>query len=116
MKQGWEIKKLGEVCDIYGRIGFRGYTKQDLVTSSQEGAITLSPSNVDDGKLCFDKCSYISWDKYEESPEIMVYEGDIVLVKTASIGKCAIVTQLPHKTTLNPQFVVLKTLVYIIDI
>mgnify|MGYP000609616135 CR=1 FL=1 len=107
MKQGWEIKQLGELCTIKGRIGYRGYAKQDLVQKG-EGAITLSPSNIFDNKLNFDRCSYISWYKYKESPEIMIYEGDIIYCKTASIGKMALVEYLPEKATLNPQFVVLK--------
>ena len=73
-----------------------------------EGAITLSPSNIVDDRLDLSKCSYISWFKYNESPEIMVFEGDIVYAKTASIGKVAIVEHLPEKATINPQFVVLK--------
>ncbi|HPN23001.1 MAG TPA: hypothetical protein PK758_13950, partial [Tenuifilaceae bacterium] len=63
MKQGWEIKKLGELCTIKGRIGYRGYTKQDLV-SKGEGAITLSPSNIVNCKLQFNNSTYISWFKY----------------------------------------------------
>ena len=57
----------------------------------------------------YDKCTFISWEKYEESPEIQVLCGDILLVKTgSSFGKCALVEQLPQKATINPQFVVLK--------
>lgn len=110
MKKGWEYKSLNDLCSIVGRIGFRGYTKEDLVSNPNDGAITLSPSNIVDGELVFSKCSYINWKKYEESPEIMLKSGDVVLVKTASIGKCAVVRNLPHKATLNPQFVVLKDL------
>ncbi len=98
---------MGKVCKIFGRIGFRGYTKADLV-SEQDGVITLSPSNIIDGKIDYTKCTYISWFKYEESPEIKIFEGDIILVKTASIGKVAIVENLPKPATINPQFVVLK--------
>lgn len=110
MKEGWEYKKIDDICTIVGRIGFRGYTKNDLVSKPELGAITLSPSNIINGELSFKKCSYISLKKYEESPEIMLAEGDVVLVKTASIGKCAIVRNLPHKATLNPQFVVFKNI------
>ena len=57
----------------------------------------------------YDNCSYISWEKYEESPEIQIANGDILLVKTgSSFGKCAYVCNLPQKATINPQFVVLK--------
>ena len=107
MKDGWEIKKLGEVCTIKGRIGFRGYTRDDLVAKG-EGAITLSPSNIINDVLSFDKCQYISWFKYEESPEIQIFNGDIIYAKTASIGKVALVKDLPEKATINPQFVVFK--------
>lgn len=108
-KEGWKTKKLGEVCNIFGRIGFRGYTTKDIVSSPEEGAISLSPSNIQDGRMDYSKCTYISWYKYEESPEIMISNGDILLVKTgSSYGKSALVERLPHEATINPQFVVLK--------
>lgn len=98
---------LDEICKIKGRIGFRGYAKKDIVERGQ-GAISLSPSNIKDNKLDFSKNTYISWEKYNESPEIMVYPGDIIFCKTASIGKTAFIENLPEKATLNPQLVVLK--------
>ena len=105
--EDWEYKPIRSLCRLFGRIGFRGYTKADLVQKG-EGAITLSPSDIINYTLQFSNCDYISWGKYYESPEIMVFEGDIIFCKTASIGKCAIVQKLPEKTTINPQFVVLK--------
>ena len=103
----WECVKLKSLCSMFGRIGFRGYSRDDLVDEG-EGAITLSPSNFVDGYLNYSNCSYLSWKKYYESPEIMVENGDIVFVKTASIGKVAIVKNLPEKTTINPQILVFK--------
>ena len=105
--ESWEWVRLIDVCHIFGRIGFRGYTKEDLVAFN--GAITLSPSNIIDGKMNYDNCTYISWEKYEESPEIQISDGDILIVKTgSSFGKSAYVEGLPQKATINPQFVVLK--------
>ena len=105
----WGNIRLGDICEIKGRIGFRGYKITDLV-SKGEGAITLSPSNIIEDKLVIrDVNTYISLFKYEESPEIKVYNDDIIFVKTGStVGKVAIVKNLVDKATLNPQFVVLK--------
>ena len=104
----WEWVRLMDCCHIAGRIGFRGYTKDDLV-SKDAGAITLSPSNIVNGSMQYDLCTYISWHKYYESPEIQVWEKDILLVKTgSSYGKCALVERLPKEATINPQYVVLK--------
>ena len=107
--KGWETNLLSEKCKIFGRIGFRGYTKNDFVDTSKDGCITLSPSNIDGLSVTYEKCSYITWHKYDESPEIQIFNGDILVVKTgSSYGKCALVRNLPHPATINPQFVVLK--------
>ena len=106
----WEVVRIKNVVNMFGRIGFRGYTADDLVEEGA-GAITLSPTNIIDGELDFTNCSYLSWNKYYESPEIMIKAGDVVLVKTASVGKCALVRSLPKETTVNPQFLVFKNIV-----
>ncbi len=104
---GVEWKKLGEVCKINGRIGFRGYTREDQVEKG-EGAISLSPGNIRNQRIDFSDCTYITWKKYEESPEIMVNNGDIILCKTASVGKVSYIENLPEKATINPQLVLLN--------
>lgn len=104
----WEVTTIGQQTEIFGRIGFRGYTINDIVDEGF-GAITLSPSNIQNNKMDYSKCTYLSWAKYEESPEIKIYDGDILIVKTGSTyGKSAIVKNLRKKATINPQFVVLK--------
>lgn len=104
----WNVVPLKQITSVFGRIGFRGYNVTDLVPESQ-GAITLSPSNIQNGVMVYDKLTYLSWEKYEESPEIMIQEGDILFVKTGSTyGKTAYVEKLPWPSTINPQFVVFK--------
>ena len=106
--EDWEVVNLGSVAKVNGRIGFRGYTVADLVPKGF-GAITLSPSNIINNQIDYSNCTYISWYKYHESPEIKVRNGDILLVKTGStFGKSAFVKDLPEKATINPQFVLLN--------
>ena len=106
-------QKLGDLCKIYGRIGYRGYTVKDIVGKEQNGAISLSPGNIVNNKLFLEReNTYISNSKYEESPEIKIFNGDIIFVKTgSSYGKVAIVEGLKEKATLNPQLVVLKDII-----
>lgn len=106
----WEVCKLKHYSQVFGRIGFRGYNQTDLVNEG-EGAITLSPSNMQNGILNYDKCSYLSWKKYYESPEIMIYNDDVLFVKTGSTyGKISYVADLPMEATINPQIVVFKNI------
>ena len=104
----WEVKRLKFSCEFFGRIGFRGYKSEDLV-NKDEGAITLSPSNMQNMGMSYTKCTYLSWDKYYESPEIMIAPSDVLVVKTGSTyGKCSFVETIPRESTINPQIVVLK--------
>ena len=104
----WEECCLKDITTIFGRIGFRGYTKEDIV-QKDEGAISLSPTNIKNERICYDDNTYISNFKYEESPEIKIYDDDIIFVKTgSSYGKSAIIKNLPKKATINPQLIVFK--------
>lgn len=101
--QLFSIVKLGKLCSLRGRIGFRGYTRSDI-TSRENGVASLSPSNILDGRVSFIDCTYITRTKYEESPEIIVQEKDILFTKTGStIGKTGFVDSLQEKATINPQ-------------
>ncbi len=105
----WKEYKLGDVCNILGRIGFRGYTTEDLTNNPKDGAISLSPTNIVSGELDLSKPTYIKWPKYYESPEIMIEKDDIIVVKTgSSIGRTTRIREVLHPMTINPQFVVLK--------
>jgi len=107
----WLERPIKALCTVFGRIGFRGYTTEDIVDEG-EGAITLSPSNIKGGRMSLADRTYLSWHKYYESPEIQISSGDIVFVKTGStIGKVAKVDDIPEPMTLNPQLVVLKNIV-----
>ncbi|MEE1010152.1 MAG: restriction endonuclease subunit S [Agathobacter sp.] len=106
----WEQRKLGDTCKMNGRIGFRGYTEKDIISKEAGGVLTFSPTNIVENKLTIGvKNTYITRDKYEESPEIMVKNGNILFVKTGStLGKSALVTGIEEDCTVNPQVVVIK--------
>ena len=106
----WEQRKLGETCKLNGRIGFRGYTEKDIVTKEAGGVLTFSPTNIVNNKLTMEcKTTYITYEKYDESPEIKISNGDILFVKTGStLGKSALVTGLEVDASINPQIVVIR--------
>ena len=104
-------KLLKELVSLNGRIGFRGYTKNDIVERSN-GVLTYSPTNIVNNKIInYKNDTYISQDKYKESPEIMVKNNDILFVKTGStLGKSALVRNLTEPATINPQLIVIKSI------
>lgn len=106
--EDWEVKRLKAICKTFGRIGFRGYSTSDLVDEG-EGAITISPSNIQGDFMSFEKCTYLSWSKFHESPEIKIFKNDVLIVKTGSTyGKVGFASNLESEATINPQLLVFK--------
>lgn len=102
----WSVQRIKNICSINGRIGFRGYSSEDIV-NEKEGAITFSPSNIKDQCLSLDNLTYLSWEKYYESPEIQIKNNDIIFCKTgSSIGKVALIDGLEEAATINPQLII----------
>lgn len=99
----WEQRKLGDSCKLNGRIGFRGYTEKDIISKEAGGVLTFSPTNIVDNKLTIEcKNTYITREKYDESPEIKISNGDILFVKTGStLGKSALVAGLKEDASCN---------------
>ena len=106
----WEERKLGDEVNINGRIGFRGYTQADIVTK-ETGVLAYSPTNIVNNRLYRKRSdTYITKQKYRESPEIMVKNSDILFVKTGStLGKSALVQSINYHATVNPQIVIIRS-------
>ena len=108
--EDWYIDKIGNNSEVFGRIGFRGYTVDDLVDKGQ-GALTIGGKHISKNfQLDLSDPEYLSWEKYEESPEIKIYNDDVLLVKTASVGKVCFIENLNEPATLNPQLIVFKNI------
>lgn len=108
-KESKDIWKLKYVSKIKGRIGFRGYTTSDLVEKGK-GAFALGATHITPkGKLDLTKEVYISWQKYFESPEIMVKKDNLLLVQRGSTcGKVGFVNDDIGEATINPSLVLIK--------
>jgi len=104
----WELKHLDTVAEVKGRVGWRGYTQEDFVEKGK-GAISLGANNISkENRLDLSELTYVTWTKYNESPEIQASKNDIILAQRGSIGKVAIINQDLGKTTINPNVVLLK--------
>jgi len=105
--EDWVAKSLGEISAIKGRIGWRGYTVDDLRDSGPLviGATQISHYNT----LDLSKPVYISKEKYKESPEIQVERGDILIVKTGNtIGKLTLINRDIGEACINPNTVIIR--------
>lgn len=106
----WTISKFKYICKINGRIGFRGYTTDDLV-SKGNGAFTIGGKHISKNLLDLSSPEYISWEKYYESPEIMVKKGDIVSAQRGTLGRTAYIDKEIGPATINPSLVLINDII-----
>jgi type I restriction enzyme S subunit len=105
----WSVRELGTLCEMKGRIGWQGYTINDLTDDASEPTVIGGTQISKEHCLDFSKPVYLKRQKYLEAPEIFVKQGNIVLVKTGNtIGKTALVDYEIGDATINPNTVILR--------
>lgn len=106
-QEGAEVS-LGDYLYIKGRIGWKGLKKSEYLSDSDYRIIngeSLTMSGID-----WNKAGYISKERYDESPEIMLGVGDILLSKDGTIGKIGYVDELERPTTVASGIFVIRNL------
>lgn len=105
--ESWIENKIKYIAKVNGRVGFKGYSKDDLV-GPDEGAYTIGGKHISTNKLNLDEPEYISWEKYYESPEIMIHKNDIIMSQRGTLGKVVIIEDDIGEATINPSLVLLN--------
>ena len=93
----WTSSRLGYETYIRARLGWKGLKADEYV---DEGYAFISAFNIQNNKLVWTPLNYITKERYDESPEIKLHIGDVIIVKDgAGIGKCARIDSLPMGET-----------------
>ena len=102
----WTKSRLDFLYRLYGRVGWKSLKSDEYVN---EGYVFLSTPNIKNKDIDYENVNYITEERYYESPEIMLENGDVLLVKDGStLGIVNIVEDLPRPTTVNSSIGVLK--------
>lgn len=112
-EKGWEKVKLSSVIQVKGRVGWKGYKKEDL---RESGILAIGGGHITDtGEIDLSNPVYLSEEKYYESPEIMIETGDLVLVQRGTIGKIGLIKNDIGKATINPCVLILRPRLFLVN-
>ena len=108
----WQIVRFLMSNYVRARLGWKGLKAEEYV---DDGYPFLSAFNIVNSQLRWNNLNYITQERYDESPEIKLSVGDILLVKDgAGIGKCARIDELPEgEATVNSSLAVITPNEYI---
>ena len=89
----WQVVRFMKVNYVRARLGWKGLKAEEYV---DVGYPFLAAYHIVNGHLCWENLNCITKERYDESPEIKLSIGDLVLVKDgAGIGKCARIDDMP---------------------
>ena len=109
MKQGWEVKKLGEVCE---KLTDGSHNPPKGIDHSD--FIMLSSQNVFNDCLLYDDVRFLQEEDFNrEDKRTCVREGDVILTIVGTIGRCSVLVG-DRKVTLQRSVAVLHPLECII--
>lgn len=102
-----KIKRLKYIASLKGRIGFHGLKTGDF---TNEGPFLITGTDFTEGKINWDTCVHITLKRYKEDPYIQLKEGDFLITKDGTIGKTAIIENLPYEASLNSGVMLVRSL------
>lgn len=105
--EDWEVFSVGNDCVTKARIGWQGLTTAEYLPNGNFGLITST--DIVDGKVNWETCVFVSEERYKQDVNIIVKNSDILVSKDGTIGKVAIVSNIPYPTTLNSGVFVIRT-------
>ena len=104
----WSTRRLKFSAWIRARLGWKGLKASEYV---ENGYPFLSAFNIENDHMKWNNLNFINKYRYDESPEIKLKIGDLLLVKDgAGIGKCARIDELPYgESTANGSLAVITS-------
>jgi type I restriction enzyme S subunit len=106
LPEEWRISNLSETSTIKGRIGWQGLTTKEYLKDGEY--LLVTGTDFENGRIAWDRCVYVSKERYMQDTNIQLKEGDILITKDGTIGKIAYVDKLPQQATLNSGIFVVR--------
>lgn len=104
----WSTTNIAKSSYIKGRIGWQGLTTKEYLNSGDYFLVT--GTEFIEGKVDWNKCHFVSKERYDQDKHIQLQRGDILVTKDGTIGKTALISDLPKPATLNSGVFVIRPL------
>lgn len=103
----WDLLKLKYCSYLKGRIGWQGLRAEEF---TEEGPYLITGTDFENGRIQFERSYHITEERYAEAPQIQLKVGDLLITKDGTVGKMALVTELPDKASLNSHLLLIRPL------
>jgi len=102
----WEMMHLGSTATVKARIGWQGLTTAEYLESGSYHLVT--GTEFKDGRIDWDQCHYVQEPRYKQDKHIQLQSDDVLVTKDGTVGKVALVKDMPLPATLNSGVFVIR--------
>ena len=105
LPRDWPTSRFRYATWVRARLGWRALKAEEYV---DDGVSFLSTPDIKGSRIEFNNVNFISRERYDESPEIKLRRGDVLLAKDGStLGTANVVRELPRSATVNSSIAVI---------
>ena len=95
----WEQRKLSELATMNARIGWQNLRTSEFLDSGDY--LLITGTDFDNGRIKYSTCHYVEKKRFDQDTKIQLSTGSILITKDGTLGKVALVEELPKPATLN---------------
>ena len=95
----WEQRKLSKLAIMNARIGWQNLRTSEFLDSGDY--LLITGTDFDNGRIKYSTCHYVEKKRFDQDTKIQLSTGSILITKDGTLGKVALVEELPKPATLN---------------
>lgn len=95
----WMTLRLAADSHLKARIGWQGLTTEEYRQSGEYRLV--GGTDFSDGRVDWDVTPFVDKWRFDQDSNIQLRDGDVLITKDGTIGKVALVDELPSPSTLN---------------
>ena len=95
----WEQRKLSELATMNARIGWQNLRTSEFLDDGDY--LLITGTDFDNGRIKYSTCHYVEKKRFDQDTKIQLSTGSILITKDGTLGKVALVEELPKPATLN---------------
>ncbi|WP_395091792.1 restriction endonuclease subunit S [Vaginella massiliensis] len=95
----WKLGRIKNNTYVKARIGWQGLRSDEFILNSDWYCVT--GTDFKDGSIDWENCYCVEEDRYNQDKKIQLKIDDLLITKDGTIGKIALIKDLPKKSTLN---------------
>ena len=103
----FDVRKLAHVGRLKARIGWQNLRTDEFI---EKGPYCVTGTDFSNGEINWNTSYHVSLNRYEIDQNIQLKENDLLITKDGTIGKVAVVRNMPGLATLNSGVFLLRSI------